>query len=218
MIVDLRRYTLKPGQLAPYLARYGTEGYAAQSRHLGAALGWFVADVGPQNHVVHLWGFDDLATMQAQRAAMASDPDWIATRDHFKGLFEAQETRLMTAIDGLPYRRDSETPGLLDIRQYTLHHGQMQAFLTFLQDRAAAIQARHWPDNVCYLASHTGAQNQIMHIWGYADHAQRLARRQALLADPDWQDCLRTILPMMARMETLTATPAPFWTRMTGGA
>ena len=74
MIVDVRRYTLKPGHLAPYLSRYGAAGYPVQAQHLGPALGWFIADVGPQNHVLHIWGYDDSADMEARRAAMAARP------------------------------------------------------------------------------------------------------------------------------------------------
>ena len=213
MIVDVRRYTLKPGHLGPYLARYGAAGYPAQTRHLGEALGWFVSDVGPQNHVLHLWGYRDAADMEARRATMAVDPDWDAVRKDFTGLFAAQETQVMTAIPGLPYTRSTAAPGLVDIRIYTLHHGTLGGFLDFLATRSAPVQARHWSDNIAYLASRTGHQNRIMHIWGHADHAERLARRQALLADPDWQDCMKTFLPMMADMQTFTAVPAPFWTR-----
>lgn len=216
MIVDVRRYTLKPGQLGPYLARYGAAGYAAQTRHLGEALGWFVADVGPQNHVLHLWGYTDAADMEARRGALAADADWIDVRNDFKGLFAAQETEVMTAIPGLPYTRSAKAPGLVDIRIYTLHHGELAAFLDVLATRSAPVQARHWTDNIAYLVSRTGRQNRIMHLWGYADHAERLTRRQALLADPDWQDCMKTFLPMMADMQTFTAVPAPFWTRPGG--
>lgn len=213
MIVDVRRYTLRPGQLAPYLALYGEGGYAAQARHLGPALGWFVSDVGPQNQVIHLWGYKDMADLDLRRRAMASDPEWAGIRDGMKGLFEDQETRLMSAVEGLPYIRSPAAPGLVDIRIYTLHHGVMPDFLAFLRTHAAPIQARHWPDNLAYLVSQTGPQNQVMHVWGHADHSERLARRARLLADPEWQDCLKSILPRVKRMETLTATPAPFWSR-----
>lgn len=213
MIVDVRRYTLKPGHLAPYLSRYGAAGYAAQERHMGTALGWFIADVGPQNHVLHLWGYDDTKDMETRRAAMAQDPEWISVRQDFKGLFSSQETEVMRQIPDLPYTRSATAPGLVDVRCYTLHHGDMSAFLDILRTRSALVQARHWTDNITYLISQTGRQNRILHIWGHADHAERLARRQALLADPDWHDCMKAFLPMMADMQTFTATPAPFWTR-----
>ena len=217
MIVDVRRYTLRPGQLAPYLARYGETGYAAQARHLGPAQGWFVADVGMQNQVLHLWGYGDAEAMERKRAAMAADPGWATTRQGIKGMFATQDTSVMRTVEGLPYTRGTDPPGLVDIRRYTLHHGMLPAFLEFLRTDAAAIQARYWPDNLVYLVSQTGQQNQVLHIWGHADHEERLARRAALLADPDWQVCLKTILPMMAQMETVTATPASFWTRPGAG-
>ena len=217
MIVDVRRYTLKPGQLGSYLARYGSEGYAAQSRHLGQAVGWFVSDVGPQNHVVHLWEFDDVADMEARRTAMATDIAWIEVRKKFKGAFASQQTEIMKIVPGLPFLRAAVKPGLADIRIYTLHHGAMVDFLRVLRTGSALVQARHWTDNIAYLVSHTGQQNRIMHIWGHADHAERLARRQALLADPDWQDCMQSFLPMMVDMQTFTAVPAPFWTRPNRG-
>ena len=119
----------------------------------------------------------------------------------------------MTMVPDLPYTRAAETPGLVDIRIYTVHHGMMTDLLSFLREEAAEIQARHWPDNVAYLAGQSGRLNRVVHLWGHADHAERLARRKALLADPDWQRCLKTILPKLARMETLTGTPAPFWQR-----
>lgn len=217
MIVDVRNYSLKPGQLASYLARYGADGYHAQIRHLGGALGWFVADVGPQNHVLHLWGYDDASEMETRRTVMAHDPDWIAVRRDFKGIFAGQETEVMKVIPNLPYTRADTVPGLVDVRIYTLHHGELPAFLDLLATRSALVQARHWPDNIAYLVSQTGRQNRIMHLWGHTDHAERLARRQSLLADPDWQDCMKIFLPMIADMLTFTATPAPFWSRKPEG-
>lgn len=217
MIVDMRRYTLKPGQLPDYLEGYGAAGYPVQKRHLGPALGWFVADVGPQNHALHLWSYASLADMEARRAAMAEDPEWIAVRQTYRGWFARQETEVMHAVEGLAHTESAETPGLIDIRRYTLHHGQLPEFIRFQQRTASAVQARHWPDNIAYLQSHIGGQNQVVHIWGHRDHAERLARRAALMADPDWRDCLKTLLPMIAQMETVTATPAPFWSR-TGSA
>ncbi len=213
MIVDVRSYTLHPGQLALCLDAYGKDGYPMQTRHLGPAIGWFVVDVGPQNQVIHLWGYESLGAMETRRAAMAADHDWTTVRDGFKGLFASQETRLMKPVEGLPYKRADAPPGLVDIRLYTLRHGLLPDFLAYLRRTAAPVQAAHWPDNVAYLVAQSGLQNQVLHIWGHADHAERLARRRALLADPAWQVCLETILPMMSKMETLTATPAPFWSR-----
>lgn len=213
MIVDVRRYTLKPGQLGSYLYNYGKDGYPVQKKHLGDALGWFINDVGPQNQVFHLWHFKDLADMEKRREKMASDPTWIEVRDRFKGIFEAQNTEIMKVIPNLPYTSSGSVPGLVDIRIYTLNHGELPNFIDFLSTRSSAIQARYWTDNIVYLMSHIGLQQTIMHIWGHADHSERLKRRGELLADPDWQDCMKIFLPMVSTMHTFTATPASFWSR-----
>lgn len=213
MIVECRHYTLKPGRLADYLEAYGDEGYALQARYLGEALGWFVVDVGPQNQVIHLWSYADMADMQRRRADMAADPQWVRLRERFAGIFHRQEAQILKPVDHLPFGRSDRTPGLVDIRSYTLAHGKTDAFLAFLRTRAAAVQSRHWPDNLAYLSVQVGGLNRVLHIWGHADHAERLRRRRALLSDPDWQDCLPTLLQMFEEMTTCTATPAPFWRR-----
>ncbi len=76
MIVDHRTYTLKPGQVKPYLELYEREGLPVQSKHLGQPFGWFITEVGNVNQVVHLWRYADLAERDRRRAAMQADPAW----------------------------------------------------------------------------------------------------------------------------------------------
>ncbi|MFM0032458.1 NIPSNAP family protein [Paraburkholderia madseniana] len=78
MLVDLRRYTIVPGQLKAYLAVYETYGLPVQRRHVGDPLGYFVTEVGPLNQVVHLWGYTSADDRQMRRAAMEADPAWSA--------------------------------------------------------------------------------------------------------------------------------------------
>src|SRR5215469_764490 len=62
MIVDMRTYTLHPGNLGAYFKLYGTEGFPVQTGHLGAPLGyyWVEIGVGVQNRIVHVWGYNDI--------------------------------------------------------------------------------------------------------------------------------------------------------------
>ncbi|TCK35061.1 NIPSNAP protein [Paraburkholderia sp. BL8N3] len=78
MLVDLRRYTIVPGQLKAYLQVYETYGLPIQRRHVGDPLGYFISEVGTLNQVVHLWGYRDFEDRQTGRAAMEADPDWTA--------------------------------------------------------------------------------------------------------------------------------------------
>lgn len=76
MLVDIRRYTLVPGQLKAYLAVYEAHGLPVQRRHIGEPLGYFISEVGELNQVVHLWGYEDACDRQRRRAEMEADPAW----------------------------------------------------------------------------------------------------------------------------------------------
>ena len=99
MLVDLRRYTIVPGQLKAYLAVYETYGLPVQRRHVGDPLGYFVSEVGMLNQVVHLWGFDGMGDFEARHAARDKDPDWPAYLQASTHLITAQENRLIRRVD-----------------------------------------------------------------------------------------------------------------------
>lgn len=80
MIVDHRTYTMVPGRLNAFLELYEREGLPIQQRHLGKLIGYFVTETGPQNQVVHLWGYASAADRERRRTAMEQDPEWIAYR------------------------------------------------------------------------------------------------------------------------------------------
>ena len=80
MIVDIRTYTMVPGRLQRFLELYEAEGLPVQTRHQGEPIGYFVTEIGPNNQVVHLWGYENLADRATRRAAMVEDPAWIAYR------------------------------------------------------------------------------------------------------------------------------------------
>ena len=56
MIVEERIYKIKAGRLARYMQLVSEEGLAIQQPILGNLIGYFHTEVGPLNHVVHLWG------------------------------------------------------------------------------------------------------------------------------------------------------------------
>uniref|UniRef100_UPI0031D4EF1D NIPSNAP family protein n=1 Tax=Inquilinus sp. TaxID=1932117 RepID=UPI0031D4EF1D len=55
MIVEERIYRIKPGQMQRYLQLVREEGLAIQRPILGHLIGYFHTEIGPLNHVVHMW-------------------------------------------------------------------------------------------------------------------------------------------------------------------
>ena len=66
-IVDLRCYTIRPRGLPAFLKLFEEEGLPLQLKYLGAPVGYYVSEIGPLNQVTHLWGYENLADMEARR-------------------------------------------------------------------------------------------------------------------------------------------------------
>ena len=95
MIVDLRSYTMVPGRLKAFLALYEAEALPIQLRHLGKLIGYFTTEIGTQNQVVHLWGYESLDDRQTRRASLLSDPEWRAFFKQVAPMILSQESRIL---------------------------------------------------------------------------------------------------------------------------
>ena len=73
MIVDMRTYAIVPRKMKAYLALFEDLALPIQRRHIGNPLGYFVVEHGPLHQIVHLWGYRDLADLEARRAARDAD-------------------------------------------------------------------------------------------------------------------------------------------------
>jgi len=102
MIVEMRTYTLHPGQVANYLKLYEAEGLATQSRILGRLLGYYASETGDVNQVIHLWAYDDFADRKARRAALFADPTWLAYIPKIVGMIVTQESKILNPASFSP--------------------------------------------------------------------------------------------------------------------
>ena len=98
MIVEERIYTLKPGALPEYRAIYLAEGKDVQIDTLGNLIGYYVTEIGPQNQIVHLWGYDSFEEREARRAKLFQDPKWLSYIEKVKHLVEKQENKILKPL------------------------------------------------------------------------------------------------------------------------
>ncbi len=102
---------------------------------------------------------------------------------------------------------------IVDLRTYTLRHGNLARFLDIYENEGRTIQERHWGKPIGYYQSETGPLNQIVHLWAHEDHAHRAARREALLADHDWRQYMSKAFPLFQKLDNMVVRPAPFWSK-----
>lgn len=73
MYVEERIYTLHPGKVPAFLKAYEEKGLVPQRDILGAPIGWYVAEVGELNQVVHQWAYASLDDREARRKRLYED-------------------------------------------------------------------------------------------------------------------------------------------------
>jgi hypothetical protein len=104
MIIDLRTYTMVPGRLKAFLELYEREGLPVQRRYQGNPIGYFVTEIGTNNQVVHMWGYESLADRERRRAELDADPEWMSYRakSAAAGNVQHQENKILKSVSFSP--------------------------------------------------------------------------------------------------------------------
>jgi hypothetical protein len=95
MIVELREYTLHMGQVPEYLRLYKEEGFPVQAPILGNLVGHYWTEVGPQNQIVHLWGYESFEDRLERRARLQADERWQGFLAKIRPMIVSQTNRIL---------------------------------------------------------------------------------------------------------------------------
>jgi hypothetical protein len=99
---------------------------------------------------------------------------------------------------------------IIDERTYTLVPNKVPEFLALYQREGYPVQTRHLGEPVGFFTTDIGTLNQIIHLWGYKDYADRQARRAGMVADPEWQAYLAKASQYFLKMENRILVPTAF--------
>ncbi|MBM3644408.1 MAG: NIPSNAP family protein [Alphaproteobacteria bacterium] len=99
---------------------------------------------------------------------------------------------------------------IVDHRTYELHPGKLREFLGIYEKEGLAVQVKHLGRLVGYYTTEVGNVNEIVHIWGYEDLADRTRRRAAMAADPAWQVYLGKVSGFFKTMNNKILVPTSF--------
>ena len=98
---------------------------------------------------------------------------------------------------------------LVEQRTYTFHPGRLAEFMRMHEAEGLALHMKYLGRLVGYYVSETGVLSQTVMLWAYDNGLDRERRREALFADPAWQDYLAKVRPLMAVQESRLLKPAP---------
>jgi hypothetical protein len=212
-IVDLRIYRIRPRRMTEFLHLAGELLMPVQLRHLGAPIAFYATDIGPQDELIHLWGYDNLADMEARRAARDSDPLWQGYLDASDGLIHKQETRVVTRVpltlpNGL-LRPASDKP-LVDFRVSTVRVRSMPALLKLFETIALPVHLSHGEVPLAVYVSEIGPLNELIELWPYDSLADMEARQALRRIDPSWVHYSSSAGPLIESEQTRAVRRATF--------
>jgi hypothetical protein len=95
MIVDHRTYTLATGRLGEFLAAYEAQGFPLYRRYCGRLVGYFTAETGEFNQVVHLWAYDSYEDRHRRRETLLRTPEWQSFLGRVAPYIVRQESRIL---------------------------------------------------------------------------------------------------------------------------
>ena len=105
-LYELRTYTLHVGKMAEGVKLYQELGFPALKKggHDSKLVGYFQAETGMINQLVHLWKFDDDADRRKHWAGVYANKDFIeGFASKMRPLIMSQEVKLLTAAPWGPH-------------------------------------------------------------------------------------------------------------------
>ncbi|HTC11054.1 MAG TPA: NIPSNAP family protein [Acetobacteraceae bacterium] len=101
---------------------------------------------------------------------------------------------------------------LIDHRTYTVRPGTLPLQMKLYEEYGLKAQKRHLGEPLAWLVTESGEINTYVHIWVYKDAADRMTRRAAMQADPDWQVFMKKSgeAGYLIKQVNKLMTPAPF--------
>ena len=175
MLYEVRTYTLQPGTVGEFEARF-TKRQPVREKHSKLGAFWHT-ELGSLNQVIHVWPYEDLQHRMAVRTAMAKDAE-LQQIPGGRDLIVAQESDIMIPAPFMrPLGSQSYGSGnVYEMRTYTYAPGDIPAVL---KGWAEAIPFREQlsPLVACWY-SEIGGLNKFVHTWVYKDLNERARIRE----------------------------------------
>jgi hypothetical protein len=175
MLYEVRTYTLHPGAVGEFEARFSKR-KPIREKHSKLGAFWHT-ELGALNQVIHVWPYEDLNHRMAVRDAMAKDTE-LQQVPGGRDLIVAQESEIMLPAPFMrPLGSQSYGSGnVYEMRTYTYAPGDIPAVLKGWAE-AIPFREKLSPLVACWY-SEVGGLNKFVHTWVYKDLNERARIRE----------------------------------------
>ena len=99
---------------------------------------------------------------------------------------------------------------IVEQRIYTLHPGEVPEMVRLYGEEGLPLQEKYLGRFIGYFTAESGNLNQVVFLWGYDSADDRVARRDRLAKDPEWQKYLQKVIPLLVKQENRLLKPTDF--------
>ena len=200
MIVEMQTILLKPKSQKLVEQRF-EQALPARNKLSRLAAFWHT-EVGTLNQIILMWPYASLAERERIQAEATRLPDW---PPDFREFSFAEESTILVPTPFSPPLEPRKLGNLYEIRSYTYRSGSIPAVIerwSNMMDERLKLS----PLAGCWY-SDIGPLHRWVHIWPYADAAERERIRAEAVARRIWPP---DTTEFMLKMENILAVPAPF--------
>tara|TARA_Y100000590_G_scaffold469748_1_gene659508 strand:+ start:2516 stop:2842 length:327 start_codon:yes stop_codon:yes gene_type:complete len=98
---------------------------------------------------------------------------------------------------------------IVDYRAYVLQTGSVGDFLNLFETTGLPIQKKILGNFIAMFRQEFGNPNEIIHLWGYENVADRELRRAKCAADPDFQAYVKEARKYIVSQNVRLLVPTP---------
>jgi len=106
---------------------------------------------------------------------------------------------------------------IVEERMYTMHPGKLPEFMEIYEKEALPLLRKYLEKQIGFYITEVGVQNQIVHMWAFDSFEDRERRRNAMAADPAWNEYRKKNQPRIMFQETRLLRPPPFFVPILNG-
>jgi hypothetical protein len=198
-VFELRTYYAAPGKLDALHARFRNHTLKLFEKHKMTNVGYWVPLNNPENKLIYLLAFPNVAAQQASWKAFLADPVWQKAQKESEAggkLVARIESLLLSVTDYSPAIRPGKAPAerVFELRVYTTPAGKLDALNARFREHTLKLFTKHGMTNVGYwvpLAGQKGAGTTLVYLLAHKSEAAAKASFDAFRKDPAWQKVLK---------------------------
>ena len=104
MIVDMRTYTIAPGQVDRYLQIYESAALPVQREILGQLEGYFISQIGELNQLIHMWSYPSFEERERRRSELFANEVFKAEAQKLYPLIQEQKNVILRPTSFSPIK------------------------------------------------------------------------------------------------------------------